>query len=69
MIIFIFYIIGVFITPIILKKFFNLPIDEELDPLDTNTIVAITSMLWPLSLILWLTYKLFLIIIWIYNKI
>jgi len=63
------YIIGIFITPIILKKFFNLPTDEELDPLDTNTVVAVISMWWPISLIVWLMFKILLIIIWIYNKI
>jgi hypothetical protein len=70
MIILIIYLIGIFITPIILKKFTSLPStsDSSLEPLDKETIIMVSSILWPLGVIIWILFKFMLITIWIYNK-
>ena len=60
------YIIGIFITPIILKKFKfftdNSYTDQEL-------IVPIISLCWPLSIFIGLIYVLIDVIMRIYNKV
>ena len=70
MIVSIIYLIGIFITPIILKKFTSLPStsDSSLEPLDKETIIMVSSILWPLGVIIWILFKFMLITIWIYNK-
>ena len=70
MIVLIIYLIGIFITPIILKKFTSLPStsDSSLEPLDKETIIMVSSILWPLGVIIWIGFKFMLITIWIYNK-
>ena len=69
MIALIIYTIGIFITPIILKRCFKLPTDEECAPLDRDTIVMCLSITWPLSSLIWIIYKISFCIIWIYNKV
>lgn len=69
MIVFLIYLLGLFLTPIILKKFYNLSTDKELEPLDRDTILIICSMLWPLAIILRLFFKIAELLIFIYNKV
>lgn len=68
MIILLIYLIGIFVTPIILKKYFGFI--QEIDDEDDRYMVIITiSMIWPLSLVLWLLFVLFSFTVWIYNKV
>lgn len=63
------YIIGIFITPIILKKFFKLPENSEIEPFNKEMIIVGISLWWPIAFISWLLLKILYINIWIYNKI
>lgn len=63
MIVLIIYIIGIFITPIILKRFFS-PFEIE----DIESVISFMCICWPLVLVTWLMFKLFSIFIYIYNK-
>ena len=63
------YIIGIFITPIILKKFFELPENSEIEPFNKEMLIVVISLWWPITFIVWLLLKILYINIWIYNKI
>lgn len=63
------YIIGIFITPIILKKFFELPENSEIEPFNKEMLIVGISLWWPIVFIVWLLLKILYINIWIYNKI
>ena len=65
------YLIGIFVTPILLKKFTSLPSssDESLEPLDKKTIIMMGSMCWPVVIVVWVIYKIMLITIWLFNKV
>jgi len=68
MIILLIYLIGIFVTPIILKKCFGF-IQEIDDEDDRYMVIVIISMMWPLSLVLRLLFILLSFTIWIYNKV
>ena len=68
MIILLIYLIGIFITPIILKKCFSSFI-EDLDEEDRDMLIVVISLTWPLSLVLRLLFILLSFTVWIYNKI
>lgn len=69
MIVLIVYIIGVFLTPVIIKKFYELPTDEELLPLDRGSFLVIVSILWPVAIVIGIFYKLAQLLLYIYNKV
>lgn len=63
MIIFIIYIIGIFITPIILKKFFKKDLEGE-----EEILVPVFSIIWPLSILILLSVKFAELIYTIYDN-
>ena len=71
MIALIIYLIGIFVTPVILKKFtsFSSTSDSSLDLLDKESIIMICCMLWPIVVLGWIMWKIISITIWIYNKV
>ena len=69
MIVFLIYLLGLFLTPVILKKFYNLPTDKELAPLDRGSVLIVCAMFWPLAIILRLFFKITDLLIFIYNKV
>ena len=68
MVILLIYLIGIFITPIILKKCFSSFI-KDLDEEDRDMLIVVISLTWPLSLVLRLLFILLSFTVWIYNKV
>lgn len=62
MITLIIYILGIFITPIILKKFFS---EENID----YEIIPIICFIWPLSLVVYIILKILSFTVWIYYRV
>lgn len=62
MITLIIYILGIFITPIILKKFFS---EENLD----YEIIPIICLIWPLSLLIHIILRMLSFTYWIYDRV
>lgn len=71
MIVLIIYLIGIFVTPVILKKFTSLSStsDSSLEPLDKESIIMMCCMFWPIVVLGWIVWKIISITIWIYNKV
>jgi hypothetical protein len=67
LIVLIVYVVGVFLTPVLLKKFCSIP--THLNPLDREFLVMTGSALWPILLGVYLFIKLAEFLLWIYNKI
>lgn len=69
LIVLIIYVVGVFLTPVLLKKFCNIPTNRNLHPLDREFLVMTGSALWPIVLCVYLFIKFVEFLLWIYNKI
>lgn len=67
-IIFIIYFLGIFLTPIILKKCFSNFVENEVSKSELPMTLCGISVIWPVVLILYGMNNIGTLFVWIYNK-